>query len=293
MRALVIGASGLVGGALVRAFGADAMGTYRSRPVPGLRPLDARDRAALRRLIVEIGPALVLFPAAEADVDWCEAHPEEARAANVEPARSALDLTREAGARLVFFSSDYVFDGRSGPYDEAATTSPISVYGRHKREVEERVLDAGGTVVRTTSVFGAEPPPGKNFVLRLVARLRAGERVRVPADQVSTPTWSDDLAQGVLAVAAFGGIWHVAGPELLARDAFARVVADVFGLDASLIDAVATAALGQPASRPLRGGLRTDKLRLRIGRPLLGVGPSLERLRGQLAGPRGSDARGA
>ncbi len=283
MRALVIGASGLVGSALLHAFGADAVGTYRTRPLPGLRSLDARDGAALRGLIAELRPALVLFPAAEANVDWCETHPEEARAANVEPARSALDLSHEVGAHFVFFSSDYVFDGTGGPYDEAAVTRPVSVYGRHKREVEERVLDRGGTVVRTTSVFGAEPPPGKNFVLRLIASLRAGERMRVPADQLSTPTWSDELARGVLAVVGEGGIWNVAGPELLARDAFAGVVADVFELDAGLVEAVATAALGQPAARPLWGGLRTDKLRRRMGRPLRPLRESLACLRGQLA----------
>lgn len=282
-RSLVVGASGLVGGALLRALGDAGVGTYRTRAAPHLRHLDAADDRAVRSALVEVGPRVVFFPAAEPHVDWCEEHPEGSRERNVVPALTALHACRDAGASFVFFSTDYVFDGRAGPYAETDEPRPLSVFGRHKREIELAVLDAGGTVVRTTTVFGIEPPPGKNFVLRLVARLRAGERVPVPNDQVATPTWADELAIGTLAVAGDGGLWNVAGPDLLARDAFAGIVADVFDVDPSGIDAVPTSTLGQRAPRPLAGGLRTEKLSRRIGRPLLGARPSLERLRAQLA----------
>jgi dTDP-4-dehydrorhamnose reductase len=161
----------------------------------------------------------------------------------------------------VFFSTDYVFDGKDGPYAESSAVAPLSVYGQHKLEVERGVLDAGGTVVRTTTVFGLELPPGKNFVIRLVARLRAGEEATIPADQFATPTWSDDLARGAVAVGNDPGLWHVAGPDFMARDEFARVISDVFRCDASLIRPVSTDALKQAARRPMRGGLRTEKIR--------------------------------
>lgn len=232
MTALVIGASGLVGAALLRRLGADAVGTYRTRPRPGLRALDASDRQGLEALVTEVRPEIVYFPAAEPNVELCEEHPERSYQGNVIPALGALEATVRGGARFVFFSTDYVFDGRAGPYAEDDAVAPLQVYGRHKREIEERVLEAGQMVVRTTTVFGQEPPPAKNFVLRLVARLGAGERVTVPQDQVATPTWADDLAECVAALGAERGVWHVAGPDVLARDAFARVVAEVFGLDA-------------------------------------------------------------
>lgn len=260
MRALVIGASGLVGSALLRALGPDATGTYLSRVVDGLRPLDARDVVSVRRLVQALEPAVVFFPAAEPNVDWCEMHAEEAWAANVAPALGALAAARENGASFVFFSSDYVFDGRDGPYDERAEANPLSVYGRQKREVERRVLANGCTVVRTTTVFGRELPPGKNFVLRLVAALRAGQPATIPSDQLATPTWSEDLARASVAVAQEPGIWHAAGPDLMARDEFARLVAHTFGCDASLIRPVSTGELAQPAKRPLRAGLRTEKI---------------------------------
>lgn len=176
------------------------------------------------------------------------------------PALAALDAARDCGANFVFFSTDYVFDGRDGPYDEGADIAPLDVYGQHKREVEEHVLDAGCTVVRTTTVFGTELPPGKNFVLRLVARLRAGEPPTIPSDQFATPTWSDDLARASVAVGSKRGIWHAAGSDLMARDEFARLVARTFGCDVSLVRPVLTEELAQPARRPLRAGLRTEKI---------------------------------
>lgn len=282
MSALVIGGSGLVGGALLRHLGPAALGTYRSRPMSGLIQLDAQDRGALADLLGRTRPGLVYFPAAEPNVDWCEEHPADARQANVVPALAALELSSAVGARFVFFSSDYVFDGAAGPYPEDAAPQPIQVYGRHKREVEEGVLAAGGTVIRTTHVFGFEPHPAKNFVLRLVERLRAGKRVQVPSDQVSTPTWSDDLASASAAVASDGGIWNVAGPDRMSRPELARAVARCFGLREDLVDAIPTSALGQVAARPLEGGLVTDRLRARLGRSLTSVPAALDALRAQV-----------
>ena len=280
--ALVIGASGQVGRAVLRALDPSAVGTYRARPEPALRQLDARDLSALRGLLDELRPRTVFFPAAEPQVDWCETHPDEARAANVELALQALAAAQERGARFVFFSTDYVFDGLAGPYAEGDAVAPLSVYGRHKLEVEEHVLEAGGTVVRTTTVYGEEQPPGKNFVLRLVASLRAGRRATVPRDQWSTPTWSDELGRAAVSVAERPGLWHVAGPDLLSRDEFARLIADVFELDPALIEPVSTAQLAQPAARPMRAGLRTDKLRGATGMSFRSTREALESLRTRL-----------
>jgi dTDP-4-dehydrorhamnose reductase len=255
------------------------VGTYRTRSADGLIQLDARDDAALMRVLDGVAPRVVFFPAAEPNVDWCEQHPDEAYAANVKPAMSALAISRAREAAFVFFSTDYVFDGDQGPYDEEARTNPLSVYARHKREVEERVLEAGGTVVRTTTVFGPELPPGKNFVVRLVARLRSGQEATIPSDQFSTPTWSDELARAAIAVAERGGIWHAAGPDYLARDAFARLIAEVFSVDPGLVRPVTTSELNQAARRPLHSGLVTKKLTRETGLTFLPLQAALERFR--------------
>ena len=264
-RALVIGASGLVGGALLRRLGPGATGTFRTRPLPGLRSLDATDRGAVEQLVGALRPDVIFFPAAEANVDRCEREPEWAERANLDPLRAILAAA--GGAPVVAYSSDYVFDGNAGPYAEGAATAPLSVYGRLKVELERLVLAAGGTIIRTTGVFGWEPPPAKNFVLRLAASLGRGERARVPNDQSANPTYADDLAAASIEIARDGGpgIWHVAGADLLARDAFARIVAEMFDVDPALIDGVPTAQLAQAAPRPLRGGLQCVRYRDRFG----------------------------
>lgn len=261
----MIGASGLVGAALLAHLGASAVGTYRTRVRHGLRYLDAADEIAVGALLSEVRPSVIYFPAAQPDVEWCETFPEEAQRQNLGPLRATLAAA--AGIPVVAYSTDYVFDGIAGEYGEDDPPAPINEYGRIKRELERLVRAAGGTVVRTTGVFGSESEPPKNFVLRLIASLRHGDRVRAPSDQLANPTWAPDLAAASVAIARTGevGVWHVTGPEALSRDAFARLVAAVFELDPSLIEAVATSQLGQVAPRPLHTSLRRDRYRARFG----------------------------
>jgi dTDP-4-dehydrorhamnose reductase len=233
----------------------------------------------ITQVIDSVRPEVIFFPAAEANVDWCETHADEARALNVVPALATLAAARERGARFLFFSTDYVFDGRDGPYTEDDPVNPQSIYAKHKYEVERHVLDLGETVVRTSSVFGRELAPGKNFVLRVAARLAANQIVTAPDDQLSTPTWADELATAAMRLVDRGGMWHVAGPDLLARDELARLVATVFGFDLGLVRSVSTSELRQAAPRPMHSGLKSDKLTRETGLRLLPLRTSLERLR--------------
>ena len=251
---LIVGASGLVGGALLRTVRRPAIGTYRTRQRPGLVDLDASDPNAFAALVERTAPEVIYLPAAQPDVDWCERNPDAARYLNLAPITNALRVG--GSARLIGYSSDYVFDGRAGPYTEDSEPRPLSVYGRIKRELEELLLAAGHTVIRTTTVFGLEQDPPKNFALRLAAALRRGETVRVPADQWSTPTFADDLATASVRVAGAGtGLWHLAGTEFMSRDQFARKIAAAFEVPLQLIRPVPTADLQQAAPRPLRAGL--------------------------------------
>ena len=265
MRVLVIGASGLVGSAMMRVIPAldpDAVviGTYRSRSWPGLLQLDAANTRAVRDILTDTRPDVILFPAAMPDVEWCEAHEAQAREANLAPLRAVLAASRKP---VIAFSSDYVFDGTEGPYAEDAQRLPLSVYGHIKADVEDETLAAGGVVVRTTGVFGTELPPGKNFVVRLIASLREKKPVTVPTDQIATPTYSDDLAAATyrIALRRGTGLWHVSGPDMLSRLDLARAVADEFDLDASTVHGVPTAELKQKAARPLTGGLLNARYR--------------------------------
>lgn len=290
-RALVIGASGLVGGALMtegERRGHGMTGTYARHPLPGLLPLDATRPEAVGDLLTSTRPDWVLMPAALPNVDLCETHPEQTRPANVDAVRNVAGICAAADLPLVFFSSDYVFDGAAGPYGEEDPTRPICAYGRQKLEAEEIVLStlpARGLVLRTTGVFGQEAQ-GKNFVYRLVRTLREGGSLRVPEDQWGNPTLADQLAAASFALLEreSGGVYHAAGDTWMNRADFARAVAVAFGLSGQGILPVSTAELGQTAPRPLRAGMRSDKLAAEVGPVFTDVAQALARFREQVQG---------
>jgi dTDP-4-dehydrorhamnose reductase len=183
-----------------------------------------------------------------------------------------------------------VFDGRAGPYAEDDPTNPISVYGRSKLASEEIVqqLSPGAALGRTTVLYGQAPSARPNFVTWLISELQAGHTVRAVDDQVGSPTLADNLAEMCLALALANarGVYHTVGADRLDRYAFACLVAEVFGLDAELIQPVSTASLNQAAPRPLRAGLLIDKFRRDFPQvKVLGARAGLQVLRRQLGPP--------
>src|SRR5205814_7472669 len=163
----------------------------------------------------------------------CEREPAATRLVNVEAPRTIAESIASTDTLLVVFSSEYVFDGAAGKYGEDDRRSPINEYGRQKVALEDIAIATGrGLVCRTSGVF-RDDPKRKNFVYQLVDRLRSGETFDVPSDQLITPTYAPSLARAVVRLAERRqtGIYHVAGPEIMARLEFAQLVADAFGLD--------------------------------------------------------------
>lgn len=288
MKTLVIGGTGLVGNALVRAWAASgsevAAATYHCHPSPEFRQLDMQDAAAVDRVVAELGPEVVAVPAANPHVDYCELHPAETRRVNVDGTLNVARAAARAGARMIFFSSDYVFDGLKGSYKEEDAVSPINEYGRQKAEAEAGVLEASPRhlVVRTSGAYGWQWEP-KNFVLQVKARLEKGERMKIAADLQYNPTAVENLAAVVVELARAGaaGIFHVVGAERLSRFAFAQKAAEAFGLDASLLDPVPSTVFPSPTRRPQASSLLTDKVRGVVKTPLWGADEGLRRMREQ------------
>ena len=162
-----------------------------------------------------------------------------------------------SGAVLLFFSSDYVFDGKSGPYN-SAQPRPINVYGSQKLEAERVVLNASdrNVVIRTCQVYGPDPRRA-NFVLRTSDELREGRVVRVRDDLFGTPTYAPDLARETMRLLAKGngGLWHVAGEDFVSRYQLAVSLCRAFGFNSSLITATSSTTATDVAPRPLRSGL--------------------------------------
>jgi dTDP-4-dehydrorhamnose reductase len=263
----VIGGSGQIGSWLLRTLqerGHQATGTYASVSYPGLVPLDAGSMQEAAKWLVDQAPDVVFYPAGFTWVDGCQRDPARAYAVNLEQPLHLARAAARAGSRFVYFSTDYVFDGRNGPYTEDAPTSALSVYGQAKRDAELALASELGDLqltIRTSWVFGPERQ-GKNFAYQLLRNLAAGKPTVVPSDQVSNPSYGPDVAHAVALLAEEGasGLIHVVGPEVIDRISFALAIASSFGHDGRLIEGKPTSELGQEARRPLRGGLLTGRL---------------------------------
>lgn len=287
LKAAVIGASGLVGQALMQVLEShqyEVAGTYGSQPLPGLTRLDLGDAGGIRDYLRQSKPQVVFLTAAMTNVDYCEDHPEETFRINTEGARRVAEEASRLGSKLVFYSTDYIFDGENGPYDEEAKASPVSVYGRSKYEAERAILESleDHLILRTTVVYGWNRR-SKNFAMQLCHKLQGGAAMQVPEDQISSPTLVDYLAEASarLVQQEVRGIVNVVGKDLLARVEFARALARLFGLDPRLIVPVPTGNLKQRAPRPLRGGLKTEKFVGLLGTEPMALEEALKRLRRQ------------
>jgi dTDP-4-dehydrorhamnose reductase len=193
----------------------------------------------------------VLHAAAWTDVDGAEAHPDDARLVNVEGTRNVAAL----GAPVVYFSSDYVFDGsKREPYVESDEPNPLSVYGRTKLDGEREVRE--GWVVRSSWLFGWT---GKNFVRTMLELGRERDEVSVVADQVGCPTYVGHLAEGTRDVLELPqGTYHLAAGGECTWAEFARAIFEEAGLDRRVRE-ITTEELGRPAPRPAYSVLRSEK----------------------------------
>jgi len=264
---LVVGAFGQVGAQIVRALGPDrSISSSRTGGAPGTVQLDLAVLTAenARVLLAEYAPDAVYCVGGMTDVERCESESTLAMRINCD---GPAHLSAAAAARslpFVYFSTEYIFNGLSGPYHEEDAPDPINAYGNTKLQGEIAVLNAHPSplILRTTVVYG--PDPGeKNFLYSLRCKLQAGRPMRVPYDQISTPTFNRDLAANAVAFVRAGvtGVFHVCGPERMSRLELAQRAARLMGFSDPAISGVPTSELGQSARRPLNAGLSTGKLR--------------------------------
>lgn len=205
-------------------------------------------------------PALVINAAAYTDVEKAEDEPDAARRANEEGARRVAEAAAEAGVPVVYYSTDFVFDGASeAPYAEDAPTAPLSVYGRTKLLGEEatRAANPRHYILRTAWLYG---PGGNNFVEKIIRAAQQRPELRVVLDEEGSPTHTWDLAQATLALADSGkhGLYHVVNTGCCSRFEFARTILEMAG-SATPVRPCAAAEMPMKAKRPPRAVLDTAK----------------------------------
>lgn len=282
---LIIGASGQLGRALCAAFegAGELVGTGWRAPLAGQERLDLADPEATRALLRRVSPEWILLAGAYCNVDQAEAEPDRCLAVNARGPETVAAYARERGSRVVYFSTDSVFDGSAPAHAEDDTPRPVNVYSMSKAAGEQAIAalpESQRVILRTAWVYGPDEAH-RNFALRVVHEARAGRSIQVPEDQWGTPTYSDDVAQLARWMLDEGraGVWHAPGPECISRVAMARAICERFGLEPQLVRPVPTAALGQRARRPLRVRLDGAKLRAAYPRPFRSLEEGLASLR--------------
>ena len=283
-KALIVGASGLVGSHLAEAFRPtwDVTGTYFAQEKPGLCRLDMTDADATLALIRSVRPEVVLCPAADPNVDRCEQQPAATRRINLHGTRAVVEAARAVSAKLVWFSTDYVFDGARPPYREDAPRGPLNEYARQKVACEDLVAAYPDHVIaRVSAVYGWEKAR-KNYVVRLIERVGRGERAKAWTDQVLTPTFAPNLGVVIRELVESGatGTYHTCGSQPMDRYSFSTLICRTFDLDPSLIDPVTSDEFQPtPTPRPRDVGLLTEKIRAVVRTPLASPAEGLARMK--------------
>jgi len=265
MKILLTGASGYVGRYLAARLGGrhDVVGTYRyeSAPVPGctLKKFDLCEPEMVVPLVEEAAPDIVIHAAAMSTPDPCEDDPDTARRVNVEGTVAVAKAAADVGARLLFLSTDLVFDGKNPPYKEDDPPSPTSVYARCKVEAEQRVLELSekSLVLRLSWCYGWKPIGRLMFCDIMRQNLAAGKGMRLFTDERRSALYLEDCAEMIARTAEMPDwgaleprILHLAGPQSLTRMEFGEVFCDVLGFDKKLLDPTESRTLELAAPRP-------------------------------------------
>jgi len=275
-RILIIGSNGMLGQRLVDCY--DFMNTEMLAASAEdesfiknveYKKIDITDKKAVGELIKSFYPDVIINAAAFTNVDLCETEKELSWKVNADGPKYIAFYAGAIDAHLIHISTDYVFNGKAGPYGEDAPIDPINYYGKTKLAGENalRISNARNAIIRTNVLYGPVKSGRPDFVKWVVTSLREGKQIRIVDDQINNPTFIDDIVSAIVKIIASKktGIYHIGGKELLNRFDFTMRIADFFDLDKSLVERIKTEELNQPAKRPLKSGLITLKAETEIG----------------------------
>jgi dTDP-4-dehydrorhamnose reductase len=282
---LITGAAGLLGANLRTDYaqlGLAVVGIDRTT-------CDLTDAAGTARVVREIEPGCIIHAAALTQVDWCESHPAATWLSNVEASRTLAQVARQIGARMVYISTDSVFDGARGHYRENDEPGPLNVYARSKFVGERAVLaELPDALVVRTVIYGWNVRPKHSLAEWILSRLESGSEVPAFDDAVFSPILVNDLGRVLLELIELraSGILHVAGSEACTKFEFARAAAEAFGFDPAQVRRASLRSAGMPAPRPLNTSLDTSFVSRLLGRELPDVRQGLAGFRSAAKGQK-------
>ncbi|MCR6637815.1 MAG: SDR family oxidoreductase [Sporocytophaga sp.] len=274
-KVLITGSNGLLGQKLVGLIADDenydliatARGENRLPMEPGAyvyKSMDITNRNQVMDIVSEIKPDFIIHTAAMTNVDQCETEREACWAQNVDAVKYLIEASEKVKSHLIHLSTDFIFDGKNGPYDENAKANPLSYYGESKLAAEKLVLKskAKWAIARTVLVYGIACDMSRsNIILWVKKSLEEGKKIQVVTDQWRTPTLAEDLAMGCYLIMEnqATGIYNISGKDFLTPYEMAIKTADFFKLDKALITKADSTIFKQPAVRPPKTGFILDK----------------------------------
>ncbi len=268
MKVLVTGGTGLLGYWIVKELAGHGYLVYAThhtkKPPRGLSAswlrLDLTNTGSVVGVVREANPDVIIHAAAYTDVDDCELRKDHAYRVNVLGTRALTHVASELGIKVVYVSTDYVFDGERGMYGESDVPNPVNFYGLTKLLGEESTLTSSprNAVVRVSGLYGCSPTGKRNFGIKALEALASGKEVRAFTDQFLSPTYVPELAKSVVKLLEvnYCGLIHVAG-ERMTRYEFALKLARVGGFDTSLVRPASIKEVRLAARRPRDSSLST------------------------------------
>lgn len=246
--------------------------------------LDITNSEQIKTTFFNFSPDVIINLAAYTDVDGCELNPDKAYLLNT---KSVEMLSDKFDGQFIQISTDYVFDGYNGPYYENDNTNPLSVYGKTKLEAEVLLQESASNwcILRTNVLFDYYRGTGASFIKWVIDSLKLNKPINVVDDQWNNPTWTNNFAEIIELVINKNvkGIYNYGGADYLNRLEFASIIADIFNLDKALISPISTESLNQTAPRPLKGGLKTEKIEKEFDIKCIDLKTSLNMIKSQIA----------
>ena len=232
--------------------------------------LDLLDTDRLLELIANYKPTHIVHTAAMTSVEACEQDVETCKKLNVEVVATLAQQCQKDDIHFTFLSTDFVFDGVAGPYDETADCNPCNAYGQSKLDAEVAILESGcrAAILRTILVYGIIADRNRsNLVLWAKSKLENQEAIKVVSDQWRMPTWVDDLAEACLLCIERNaeGIFHISSDKMYSILEAVEAVADFWGFDKSLISPIKAEEIGQSKNRPQKTGFILSKAIQELG----------------------------
>jgi dTDP-4-dehydrorhamnose reductase len=228
--------------------------------------LDITDRKDIAKAYSDFKPDVVLNLAAMTNVDECERDKIAANKINIEGVKN---LCKNFSGHFIQLSTDYVFDGLSGPYNELDEVNPISHYGKTKLKAENWLKNnySNATILRANVIYSYTKRTKASFVKWVVDSLKNNKEINVVNDQWNNPTWTESISFIINKVIdnSIIGLYNYGDKDFMSRYDFAILISKIFNLDENLINPINTSNLNQIAERPLKSGLKTEKIESRLG----------------------------